>query len=294
MPTMVRDRGGMRTATSTIPEKAFGGGSGYFVWTRRRYACATRRNAASTFEPVFALVSRERQPRARHSSSTSAAEIVSGPSRSDLLTSSTAGVWPATLSTAAAQSRRLQRLSGRVRSHTYRTAWVFEKNASFRSSRKPSDPMTSQTLAPTSIDAPARRGSSTRNLRDDTFVPRVDTYWSSNVSDTNRRTRLDFPTPGSPARAIFIVRPMPGPSGAAERVAAIPSGSSGADDKGLLFGIIEATFRRQPEGAAADGPNGSRSGGTTRALHRGPRVPPSARPNAGGRRPTLPRPPRGT
>src|SRR6266508_1780347 len=294
MPTMVRDRGGMRTATSTIPEKTFGGGSGYFVWTRRRYACAPRRNAASTFEPVFALVSRERQPRALHSSSTSAAEIVSGPSRSDLLTSSTAGVGPATLSTAAAQSRRLQRLSGRVRSHTYRTAWLFEKNASFRSSRNPSDPMTSQTLAPTSIDAPARRGSSTRNLRDETFVPRVDTYRSSNVSETKRRTRLDLPTPGSPARAIFIVRPKPGPSGTAERVAAIRSESGCADDKGLLVAIIEATFRGQGESADADGRSGIRSVGTRRVARRGPRVPPAARPSAGGRRPTLPRSPRGT
>src|SRR6266571_3405050 len=272
MPTIVRARADMLRATSPTPEKAFGGGWDYFVWTRRRYACATRRNAASTSE----------------------AEIVSGPSRSDLFTCSTAGVGPATLSTAAAQSRRLQRLSGRVRAHTYRTAWLFEKKASFRSSRKPSDPMTSHTLAPTSIDALARRGSTPRHLRDETFVPKVDTYRSSNVSDTNRRTRLDLPTPGSPARAIFSVRPMPGPSGTVARGAAISSRSGGADDKGLLVAIIEATFRGPGESADADGRSGIRSEGTRRAARRGPRVRPAARPSAGARRPTLPRSPRGT
>src|SRR6266581_38867 len=71
-------------------------------------------------------------------------------------------------------------------------------------------------------------------------------------------------------------------------------GSGGADDKGLLVAIIEATFRGQGKSADADGRSGTRSEGTRRAARRGPRVRPADRPSAGARRPTLPRSPRGT
>ena len=53
MPTIVRTRGDMRPATFHDCGKGLRGSPSYFVWTRRRYACATRRDR-SRIRPMYA------------------------------------------------------------------------------------------------------------------------------------------------------------------------------------------------------------------------------------------------